>query len=118
MAKKAAKKTPAKKTRTQPRSVALPTMEEVRYKALDHLCESLGEIRDRMNQLRGEEGDLKRQALTAMRRHQLTAYRWAGIEMARIEGEEVLRVRASGKGATAGVVDGDDRDVPDEGEVG
>lgn len=108
-AKAAAKKKPAKVTpisrkatngsgrtvrRTKsPRSQTLPGMEQVRNRSLDRLCESLGDTRDDLARLQGEEADLQSQCMGVMQRDGVTAYRHAGIELALVPGGAKLRVR-------------------------
>lgn len=88
------------KPRGRPRSQPLPGLEEARLSKLDNLCESIGESRSQMNKLRQEEAQDLRAALKLMRKHERTSYRHAGVEMARVPGEEKLRVRWK-EGATA-----------------
>lgn len=76
-------------------------MEEARHTALDRFCERIGEIRDELNTLRGDEGDQSRSALSYMRAAGVTSYRHAGVELVRVPGEEKLRVRTSKEQATA-----------------
>jgi len=83
-------------------------MEHVRDGVLDRLCESLGETRDKMAELRADEAGDSQAALTRMRARSLTSYRHAGVEMARVPGEEKLRVRTSKEKATAEVDEGGD----------
>jgi hypothetical protein len=94
--KKAAKKKTARKDEDRPkrtpRSAALPGMEQVRDVVLDRLCESIGDARDQA-------------ALTRMRERKITTYQHAGVEMARVPGEEKLRVRTSKEKATASTDD-------------
>jgi hypothetical protein len=81
-------------------------MERVRDSRLDDLCASIGEGRDAMAKLREEEsGDLQA-ALSRMRARGLHTYQHAGVEMARVPGEEKLRVRTSREKATAEVDEG------------
>lgn len=102
-------KAPVKKIRS-PRAQPLPGMEQVRDLTLDRLCESIGETRDTMNKLRADEAGDERAALQRMRAKELTTYRHAGVELARVPGEEKLRVRTSRAAATA--------ETADEGEEG
>jgi hypothetical protein len=107
--KKAAKKKTARKDEDRPkrtpRSAALPGMEQVRDVVLDRLCESIGDARDQMNQLRADEAGDTQAALTRMRERKITTYQHAGVEMARVPGEEKLRVRTSKEKATASTDD-------------
>jgi hypothetical protein len=84
-----------------PRAQPLPGMEQVRDVQLDRICESIGETRDTMNKLRSDEAGDERAALLRMRTRSLTSYRHAGVELARVPGEEKLRVRTSRTSATA-----------------
>ena len=65
----------------------------MRNARLDHLCEEVGDCRERMNQDRGIEQSAIRDALTEMQRTGVQAYKHAGVEFARIPGGEKLRVR-------------------------
>lgn len=76
-------------------------MEQVRDTVLDRLCESLGETRDQMAQLQADEKSDLQAALKRMREKGTTAYRHAGMELARVPGEEKLRARRTSQGATA-----------------
>lgn len=89
-----------------PRSQALPLPGGLgkRIQALDDCAAALADIRDQMAELRADEAGQKRTALSLMRSHNKTAWRHAGVEMARVPGEEKLRVRKSKEQATA-VVD-------------
>lgn len=78
-------------------------MEQVRNKRLDNLCEALGEVREQMAQQRADESGSMQAALAEMRAKNLTTYRHAGVELARVPGEEKLRVRTSKAQATAEV---------------
>lgn len=89
----------------QPRQAPLRGMEDVRIRALDDVATSIAETREQMNTLRGEESDHLRNALKLMRKHQRTTWRAAGVELARVPGEEKLRVRTTKQAATAEVED-------------
>jgi len=93
------KSTPARR----PRQVPLNGMEDVRIRSLDDCAASIAEIRDQMNDLRGQEADQLRRALTLMRKHERETWRAAGVELVRVPGEEKLRVRTSKEQATAEV---------------
>jgi hypothetical protein len=54
-----------------------------------------------MNRIRKEEVGDKRAALQEMHDQGVTSYRHAGVELVRVPGEEVLRVRKSKEDATA-----------------
>lgn len=89
------KKTPPKRQRKGPRSQALPGMEQVRNAKLDAFCESIGDGRDSMNAIRGEEKATKSSALREMHDKGVEVYRHAGIDLVRVPGEEELLVRKS-----------------------
>lgn len=92
-----AKKAKAEKTT---KSKPLPGMEGVVHARLNELCEHISETRAQVNQLRGEDNDLCRNALTYMHDNKVRTYRFAGVELARVPGEEKLRVRTSKETAT------------------
>src|SRR5438876_4182917 len=73
---------------SKPRQAVLPGTEQVRNARLDHLCEEVGDCRERMNQDRGIEQSAIRDALTEMQRTGVQAYKHAGVEFARIPGGE------------------------------
>lgn len=77
-------------------------MEQVRDTRLDNLCESIGDTREKLSELRQDEQSDLQAALKRMRERGLTSYRHAGVEMSRVPGEEKLRVRVTSRGdATA-----------------
>ena len=83
-----------------------PLIKGARIAALDEACESIGEIRDSMAELRADEKTHKGHALTAMRKHNRTTWKHAGVELARVPGEEKLRVRKTkGENVTAEVTE-------------
>lgn len=122
-AAKALKKTVERK-RTLPRSVPLPGMEQARYTRLDALCEAISDTRAQMNQLRTDEAADERAALAEMRKPRagkpdgILTYRHAGVELARVPGEEKLRVRTTKANATAEVTDGAAADAGDVDDAG
>ena len=90
-------------------------MEQVRNIRLDHLAEAFSERRELMNALITDDTADKRVALEEMHRAEITSYRHAGTEFARVSGEEKIRVRTSKEKATTAaepteeeVVDGTD----------
>lgn len=99
-AKKAGKRKAAKPKRQTPRSQTLPGMEQVRHTKLDRLCEGISECREEMNEQRGIEAEKCRGALVYMHDNSITTYRYAGVELVRVPGEEKLRVRTSKEKAT------------------
>jgi hypothetical protein len=85
----------AKKKGKTPRSQVLPGMEQVRNRNLDRLCESIGEAREQLGVLRGEEKTDIGRALREMHDKDVVVYRHAGVELVRIPGEETIRVRTT-----------------------
>ena len=117
--KKAAK--PAKKAaptpkarRSRPQSQTLPGFEQVRHSRLDRLCEGIAEVRTEMNEQRTIEGEKCRAALVYMHDAKVTTYRFAGVELVRVPGEEKLRVRTTKESAT---LETDTGTGQDEGEI-
>lgn len=78
-----------------PRSQALPGMGagEVRNTKLDNICEGIAEERAAKNAADLEEKQLTSTALQVMQSSKVSAYRHAGVELARVPGAEKLRVR-------------------------
>jgi hypothetical protein len=94
-------------------------MEQVRDVVLDNACEAIGEIRDSMAEGRKDEAGHKQTALRRMHDKGLHTYRHAKVELARVEGEEKLRVRTTKETATAtaeGPSDAEADDARDEAE--
>jgi hypothetical protein len=94
-----------------PRTQALPLPGGLgkRIQALDDAAAAIGDIRDQMAELRADEQGHKRTALNLMRKHDRTTWRHAGVELARVPGEEKLRIRKTkGENASAEV----DEDLP------
>lgn len=84
---------PGKAPRRTARAVLLPGMEQVRNARLDHLCADIGDARDQMNISRTLEKEAVAGALDVMHRGNLSIYKAAGVELARVPGSERLRVR-------------------------
>lgn len=84
-------------------------MEQVRYRDLDASCNSIAETREEINLLRADEAGYEQTALTQMRKHNLTTYRHAGVELARVPGEEKLRVRTTRERSATAEVEPDDK---------
>lgn len=82
-------------------------MEDVRVRALDNVCEAIAETRGQINALQADERANEQRALSLMRQNSRTSYRHAGVELARVPGEEKLRVRTSKTNATAEVQEDD-----------
>lgn len=99
MAKRPPKPTNAKPPR-KPRSQPLPGMEQVRRTFLDRRAERVSEIRAQKNALILEETDELRKTLRYMHDEGIKAYKFAGVEFERVEGEEKLRCRTSKETAT------------------
>lgn len=89
--------------RRGPRSQPLPGMENVRAGALDNLCEGIGDCRDTMNVASVEEKKLIASALKQMQKRNLSVYRHARVELARVPGAEKLRVRVTKEEGDASV---------------
>jgi hypothetical protein len=98
----------------RPRNKPLPGMEDARIGGLDDICASIAETREQMNQLRTDEAGHLRTALGLMRKNDKTTWRAAGVELARVPGEEKLRVRTTKEKATAETEDEDH--VADDGD--
>ena len=79
----------------KPRQAILPGHERVRSATLDVCCEKIGDIRDRMAQLRKDEAGQKTISMKEMKAKGYTSYVHARVELARVPGEEKLRVRTS-----------------------
>jgi hypothetical protein len=102
----AARQDAARKKARGPRSQALPLPGGLgkRIQALDDAAAAIGDIRDQMAELRADEQGHKRTALNLMRKHDRTTWRHAGVELARVPGEEKLRIRKTkGENASAEV---------------
>jgi hypothetical protein len=99
------------------RQVPLSGMEDVRIRALDDCAASIAEIREQMNELRGQEGDHLKNALKLMRKHDRMSWRAAGVELVRVAGEEKLRVRTSKEKATAEVEEEERVEVVEDVEI-
>jgi hypothetical protein len=97
---KAKVKTAKKKVVARLKAQALPGMEQVRHVKLDRLCEGISECRAEMNEQRSIEGEKCRAALVYMHDNKVTTYRFAGVELVRVPGEEKLRVRTTKESAT------------------
>jgi len=106
-----ARQAAARQKAKSPRSQALPVPGGLgkRIQALDDAAAAIGDIRDQMAELRADEQGHKRTALNLMRKHDRTTWRHAGVELARVPGEEKLRIRKTkGENASAEV----DEDLP------
>lgn len=97
---------PKGQARRGPRSQVLPGLDAVRSKPLDNICEGIGDCRDQMNAARTEEKRLLASALQTMQKKDLSAYRHARVELARIPGAERLRVHVTKEEGDAAVEQG------------
>lgn len=100
------------------RSQVLPGMEQVRDVKLDNLCEAIGQVRATANEAKQEEAGLIASTLQRMVAKDVSVYRHAGVELARVPGAEKLRVRltketgdATGDDLEVGEGDGGDKDA-------
>ena len=123
-AKKAPKAPAAKRRASQPatrtaRHQTLPGMEQVRNRALDHICEEVSDVRADMNKRRQEEKELVNQAIRVMQESETTVYRFSGVELVLVPGDTKLRVRtlkdsdanAERQPTTADMVNGSGQDA-------
>lgn len=103
--------------RRAPRQPVLPGVEGGQIPDLDTICAALSEIRQSQADLRADEQGHMQTALNIMRKKNRTSYRQHGVELARVPGEEKLRVRTTKGGATAEVEDDDSLDNGAGGDV-
>lgn len=98
----------------QPRQQAL--IEDARIKPLDDCAASIADVRDNMNELRGEEKGYLSTARSLMHKYGKSVYKHAGVEIVLVPGDEKVRVRilkddgnasASGQSDAPDVVEGD-----------
>jgi hypothetical protein len=109
---------PATRPRTRiARDKTLPGMEHMRIEALDDICASLAEIRADKNELIADENGKKNTAHGLMRKFKKFTWRAHGVELARVEGEEKLRVRTTKQSATAKVEPADAGDADDQASI-
>lgn len=106
---KAAKKRPA-----SPRSQALPGMEQQRNVKLDNICEAIHDERSVMNAAKTEEKGLIQSALQLMQQKGVQVYKHGGLELARVPGSEILRVRLTKQ---TGDADASDLEQPEPGSI-
>lgn len=88
-----------------PRSQTLPGFDQVRSRALDNLCEAIGDVRATMSAAKLEEAGLLKSTLQAMQRADIALYRHARVELARVPGAEKVRVRVTKEEGDAGAED-------------
>lgn len=75
----------------QPRQQAL--IEDARIKPLDDCAASIADVRDNMNELRGEEKGYLSTARSLMHKYGKSVYKHAGVEIVLVPGDEKVRVR-------------------------
>lgn len=94
-------------------------MGNVRDKVLDKLAEGIGDERDAQAAARSNENGYKQSALRRMRDKGIFVHQHAGVELARVPGEEVLRVRRTKQEATAeNLPEGETEQTEDQVEEG
>lgn len=76
-------------------------MGKVRDTVLDKLCEGIGDERDAQSNSKASERGYLQSALKRMREKGIFVHQHAGVELARVPGEEKLRVRRTSQDATA-----------------
>lgn len=114
--KRAAKKTTGTAKRRTLKQPPLGGMEQVRHVKLDRLCESIGDTREKKNQLQADEdGDIQA-ALDYMVKEKVASYHHHGLELVLRPGAFKLAVRKHKEITADGGADGSD--VDDEGEAG
>ena len=87
--------------------MVLPGMEGVRNGKLDNICEAIGDARRELAIAKATERSEITSALSVMQARDITIYRHAGVELARVPGAEKLRVRLTKEEGDASV-EGDD----------
>jgi hypothetical protein len=87
---------------------AVPLIKGLRIPLLDKLCEQIADTRAAMNRLRGDEADLERHAHKAMQDHRKMTWSSAGVELARVPGDEKLTVRTSRVSSTTEAPEAED----------
>lgn len=116
----------AERPRSQrPRQQAL--IEDARIQPLDDCAASIADVRDNMNELRGEEKGYLSTARSLMHKYGKSVYKHAGVEIVLVPGDEKVRVRilkddgnasASGQDDAAGDAVAGDRAGSDEAAEG
>src|SRR6266568_7326025 len=95
--KKKAKKSVAKKSTTTkrriPRQDALPGMGDAKIAAIETAALDYAEIRDKRQELTGQESSLKKELLTLMHKLGKTEYKRNGISVKVVTEEETVKVR-------------------------
>lgn len=95
--KKAAKKKAPVKAKTapkpRPKNQPLPGMKLAKDRRMDTICSGIAETRAQLNDLRATEKGLLQNALQRLRAIGETVYKAHGVELARVPGDEKVRVR-------------------------
>lgn len=89
MAKKREPKSEPKKAKQQ------DLIEDREIKPLEDLAEEYADVRDRRMALNLEEAGLKGKAIKLMKKLERTHYKYNGVEIDVLEGEESIRVRVT-----------------------
>lgn len=69
-----------------------PLIKGLRIRALDNICGRISDTRAAIAKLQGEEADFERSAHELMKKHDQMTWQHAGVVLARIPGDEKLRV--------------------------
>jgi hypothetical protein len=69
-----------------------PLIKGLRIRALDNVCGRISDTRAAIARLQGEEADFERTAHDLMKKHEQMTWQHAGVILARIPGDEKLRV--------------------------
>lgn len=93
----------------------VPLIRGLRIPALDRVCAQIADTRAAQNRLRGEEADLERHAHKIMIDKKQMTWQSAGVELARVPGDEKLRVRTSRDNSTSTAPPVDDAGDEEEG---
>lgn len=68
-------------------------MEHVRYTDLDAICEGIGDARRAKNAAVLDEQGYMQDAIPAMQAHDVTVYKYAGVELILVPGDTKVRAR-------------------------
>lgn len=77
----------------QPRTAALPGMEDHAIRALDNAAASYADIRDQRMALTKDEHDLKIETMKLMKKYDKTIYRHNGVTIQIVSGEDDVKVK-------------------------
>lgn len=100
----------------QPRQQAL--IEDARIKPLDDCAASIADVRDNMNELRGEEKGYLATARSLMHKYGKSVYKHAGVEIVLVPGDEKVRVRILKDDGNASASGSDDAGTGDDAVAG